>query len=270
MIFQGGTSLSKGYQIVCRLSEDVDFRVILKPAAKQLGKETKRKRLRDFRHAIVHALREAEFYIPEKAVRVFYEGRFMRIDAEFKSTQKSSYLKPHIAIECFVGELALMPKINNITSLIKLTLSEMCDHSNFSVPCVALDETAAEKWVALTRRIANTQEKTRPSDQHLVRHLYDLYHLKNSKSLTGEYSTIVKDIMEKDRVQFKKYNAAYASDPLDISEKAIDLLSKDKQWENHWDIFLSQMVYEENKPSFATAYSHLQSLSAEIFNTLRK
>lgn len=33
LVFQGGTSLSKGYQIIQRLSEDVDFRVVLKKSA---------------------------------------------------------------------------------------------------------------------------------------------------------------------------------------------------------------------------------------------
>lgn len=37
LVFQGGTSLSKGYQIIHRLSEDVDFRVIQKSKG-SLGK----------------------------------------------------------------------------------------------------------------------------------------------------------------------------------------------------------------------------------------
>ena len=33
LVFQGGTSLSKGYQVIQRLSEDVDFRIIEKQTA---------------------------------------------------------------------------------------------------------------------------------------------------------------------------------------------------------------------------------------------
>jgi len=268
LVFQGGTSLSKGYQIVRRMSEDVDFRVIKKPAARKFGKEALRKKLRNFRYGLVQALQDADFKVPKEGIRTFYEGRFMSIRAEFNGSEKITYLKPHVAIECFMGELALEPQSAEITTLIKLTLGQACIHPSFPVTCVALDETAAEKWVALTRRIANTQIHKRQSDKHLVRHLYDLYHLNMSGLLTNDYCNLIYDIMQKDRTQFKKHNSAYVDDPIHTSKVALDLLFKDHQWRHHWNDFLEQMVYEENKPSFDTAYDHLQSISQNIFKKL--
>lgn len=49
LIFQGGTSLSKGYKVLKRLSENVDFRVIQKPAVIKLKKSSQRNKLRNFR-----------------------------------------------------------------------------------------------------------------------------------------------------------------------------------------------------------------------------
>ena len=114
--------------------------------------------------------------------------------------------------------------------------------------------------MALTRRIAGTHIKTRQSDKHLVRHLYDLYHLKTADLLTGEYCNIVSKIVEKDREQFKKHNLAYTKDPYGTSELALDSLFKDNQWRTHWDYFLEQMVYDEHKPSFDDAYNILVAL----------
>lgn len=269
LVFQGGTSLSKGYQVIRRLSEDVDFRVVQKQAALSLGKAARRKKLRDFRYALAQALKGAGFHVPDKGIRVFYEGRFMSMQAEFLDAEKASYLKPHVAIECFLDGLALEPETREFTTLVKLTLGDKCEHTAFPVVCVALDETAAEKWVALTRRVANSQIKTRQSDKHLVRHLYDLYHLKTSGLLTGDYRNITHAIVEQDRSQFKKYNAAYEIDPIHVSELALDALCKESQWRDHWDHFLAQMVYEANKPSFDKAYGQLQQLSQEIFQELR-
>ena len=168
LVFQGGTSLSKGYQVIRRLSEDVDFRVIQKDSALDLGKNVLRKKLRNFRHDLVDVLRKNDFSIPGNAVKVFYEGHFMGIQAKFSGSEKQFYLKPHVAIECFCGELALSPSTNNITTLIKLALGDVCGHSSVPVDCVALDETAAEKWVALTRRVSNSRVRSRQSDKHLV------------------------------------------------------------------------------------------------------
>lgn len=269
LIFQGGTSLSKGYQVIKRMSEDVDFRVIQKSKALSLGKEARRSKLRDFRYALIDGLKESDFTISDEDTRVLYEGRFMSIQAKFSDSDKIAYLKPHVAIDCFFGELALTPITKNITTLIKNSLGNECDHQAIPVSCVALDETAAEKWVALTRRIANTQNKSRQSDKDLVRHLYDLYQLKTQNLLSGAYISLIKKIIEKDKSQFKKLNDNYIKNPVRESELALDMLYNDIQWKGHWHYFLEQMVYDENKPSFDKAYAQLQKLSHEIFEELK-
>ncbi|MCH9770416.1 MAG: nucleotidyl transferase AbiEii/AbiGii toxin family protein, partial [Gammaproteobacteria bacterium] len=112
-----------------------------------------------------------------------------------------------IAHSCFFGAPKFKPKIMRISSLIKLTLGEKCAHASFPVTCLNLDETAAEKWVALTRRIAETERrKPRANDKHLVRHLYDLYHLKKHNYLSGQYKKIIAKIMQRDGDIFKKRN----------------------------------------------------------------
>jgi len=125
-------------------------------------------------------------------------------------------------------------------------------------------------WPSADCTNKNSQPGARQSDKHLVRHLYDLYHLKTGDLLTGDYCAIVNEIMEKDRIQFKKHNAAYADDPVRTSELSLDLLYKDFQWREHWNHFLEQMVYEKNKPSFDKAYGQLQQLSQEIFKKLKQ
>lgn len=268
LAFQGGTSLSKGYQIIHRLSEDVDFRIIQKPAAVSLGKVARRNKLRNYRRTLVHSLEEKMFDIQKTDIKVFYEGRFMSIRAKFYNADKAIYLKPHVAIECFLGELALDPTAVEITTLIKQTLGPHCSHRSQPVTCVALDETAAEKWVALTRRVAGTQLQSRQNDKHLVRHLYDLYHLKTGGYLTNNHQKIIAAIIKKDQTQFKKHNLSYAKDPISTSKMALDVLNN-TSWKENWNYFLEQMVYEENKPSFDQAYEELQQLSNGIFNSLK-
>jgi hypothetical protein len=114
LIFQGGTSLSKGYGLL-----------VLKYRFRML--------------------------------RYFLKGD-MSIRASFEGAQGIVYLKPHIAIDCFLGTLELEPEIKNISSMVKVILGDAeCDHQYFSVACVALDETAAEKWVAMFGHTASPQ-----------------------------------------------------------------------------------------------------------------
>ena len=260
LIFQGGTSLSKGYGLIHRMSEDIDFRVILKPLGLTLGKDGRRRQLRQFRHALIKTLVTAGFKIQPEHVKVFYEGRYMSIRASFEGIEAIAYLKPHIAIDCFLGGLELPPIVKEISSMVKVILGDECGHQYFPVACVALDETAAEKWVALTRRVIGSRQKERDSDKHLVRHLYDLYQLSQQNSLSEQCFVVVDKVLQKERVMFGGYALDPSSDVLSNEKLALHYLRSDNQWEEHWRYFLEQMVYQSVKPSFEQAVSAVERL----------
>src|SRR3989344_3735746 len=72
LIFQGGTSLAKGYKIISRLSEDSDFRIKMKDSCKKLGKNIIRSYLRDFRYQLIRALEDVEIKVNENSIKVFF------------------------------------------------------------------------------------------------------------------------------------------------------------------------------------------------------
>jgi len=261
LVFQGGTSLAK-LNVIKRMSEDVDFRVIQTEKANSLGKEARRKALRDYRYELVDALTQAEFNVDD--TQTFYEGRFFRIPAQFDRSEAITYLKPHVAIELFLGDVRLASQKTSITTLVKTILPNESDDKSCEVNCVSLDETAAEKWVALMRRVSGSYERQRRSDKHLVRHLYDLSMLLGKEHLTGDYKTITQSVIESDKKLFNKYNDAYKQSPIDASKKVLDLLFTDKRWQAHWSEFLDQMVYDREKPSFLQACEQLRVMSQVI------
>ena len=64
-----------------------------------------------------------------------------------------------------------------------------------AIPCVALAETVAEKFVALTRRAgAELADAGRPRDPTLVRHIYDL-HVIRAHYDPGEAAALARTIM---------------------------------------------------------------------------
>lgn len=259
LVFQGGTSLSKGYGVISRLSEDVDFRVISKPASLNLGQSAKRRELRVFRHSLVELLIKAGFDVQAQDVKVFYEGRYMSIRASFDGARGIVYLKPHIAIDCFLGELELTPEIKNISTMVKVTLGDMeCEHRYFPVPCVALDETAAEKWVALSRRIVDANQNPRYSDKHLVRHLYDLYQLHHQNRLSNNYYVVRERVLEKEQTMF---GSGFFDNMHTKMAASLEHLRTDKKWKEHWQFFLEQMVYQSEKPSFEQALAAVEELN---------
>ena len=183
----------------------------------------------------------------------------MSIRASFDGGGGLSYLKPHIAIDCFLGELELEPQVKDISSMVKVHLGDESEHVFFPVACVALDETAAEKWVALTRRVAGAGKKERDSDKYLVRHLYDLYQLSDKKCLSDKYYLVIDKVLEKEQAMFD-LEASNSADLLSNSKLALLDLRSNQKWEEHWNYFLEQMVYHPDKPSFKQAMAAVEGL----------
>jgi hypothetical protein len=94
--FSGGTSLSKGWELIRRFSEDIDFKVG-EPAAKSAS--SMRRERTAYRERVLAALNSAGFELIEKPV-VGNTSRFfsanLAYDAEFEAGQG---LRPHVRIE---------------------------------------------------------------------------------------------------------------------------------------------------------------------------
>jgi biotin operon repressor len=270
LIFQGGTSLAKAHRIVERMSEDCDFRIHFKEASETLqSKEAKRNALRSFRHDLVKALRENGFKIEDESIRVRNEGQFMSIRANYPSSfPYVEIMKPYIALEFFLAEVKTEPIFKPVTTLIRQILGNKIEHPEFLVNSVALIETAAEKWVALTRRVATSTYRKHYRDPNLVRHLYDLYQINKKGLFSDEFKYLVPRIVEKDREQYKFHNEHYYQNPTNEIKRAIEILETEKQWRDDWEQFVEIMVFSEEKLSYVEVLENLKDKTAIALEVL--
>src|SRR5579863_8955657 len=104
--FSGGTSLSKGWELIKRFSEDIDFKVGEPPAA---SASAARRARSSYRERVLDALTGAGFGIEDKP-HVGNENRFFAADlgygAQFGAGQG---LRPHIRIEVSFRAPAVPP-----------------------------------------------------------------------------------------------------------------------------------------------------------------
>ena len=153
IIFCGGTSLSKGYKLINRMSEDVDFKFIV-PSS--LSRSQCRKRLGKLREGLEQYLSGAEFTIgsplPHNENRYFhftlgYASRFPKVMA----------LRPEIKLDFTARTPRLEPREVQVKSLLSEVIPE---HEEPSIPYRVLDdeETLVEKVVAFLRRTASWSE----------------------------------------------------------------------------------------------------------------
>lgn len=272
LIFQGGTSLSKAYRIIQRMSEDADFRVCFKDSGQLMSHEAKRRELREFRHQLVLELRSQGYVIDEQDIHVRNEGQFMSLRVQYPSAFATVIgIKPYLSLEFFQGEVRTPVEEKNVTSLVKQVLGDKVGHQQFKVKCISVIETATEKWVALTRRVATASQHPHYRDSTLVRHLYDLFEIERSGYFTDYFEKLVVDIIDSDRRQFKSHNEAYFQNPIQEIQRAIQELNNKPEWRNHWEQFVNVMVYSERIPTYAELVANVNTkteLALKILNVL--
>lgn len=192
--FKGGTSLSKGYGVISRFSEDVDIVVNAMAFADidineivgLFSKTQKRKK--------ADALNEQalEFY-KKKLIPVMYEDIQNEINKEieinldeeelaiyvhYPSTYKDTYINDSVKLE--IGPLAAWTPNEkvNICSFIQEEYPTLCENKKFPVLITLPKRTFWEKAVIL-RQEANRKNGKLPN--RYSRHYYDLYRMFSTK-----------------------------------------------------------------------------------------
>lgn len=194
VVFKGGTSLSKGYGIIKRFSEDIDLNAILSNPL------TEAKR-REFNNSIFKAYNKLGLLPDDYS----YKSRsdFVCFKASYNPIFGESYLTDYIKVEsvlrrkgrvlsCGVDTLLISSYIYD--SLVKQgeSFSNFIRSFNlepFSMYVQNYKYTFAEKLISVGNNFL------RNKSDRLSRHLYDLYSLSDNISIDSELRSIVLDVI---------------------------------------------------------------------------
>jgi hypothetical protein len=82
-----------------------------------------------------------------------------------------------------------------------------------TIGCASITQTAAEKFVALTRRTAaELAEDAGPRDPTLARHIYDLHIIRDHFDV-AEVASLAREVVRQDAEVFGNQFPAYREDP---------------------------------------------------------
>lgn len=258
LVFSGGTALSRAHRLTRRMSEDIDLKIVS-------DKPRSRGELRKLRDTITRALLTAGFqFDPENAAHrdsgnasqyTIYHLPYAPL------TTGQGALRPEIQIETAVWPLRLPSVEQTVTSF----WAEAFKHPPEvpSISCVALTETVAEKFVALTRRAgAELAEAGGPRDKTLVRHVYDLHAVRAHYDPVAVIA-LAKEIMLADVEAYGHQFPVYRDDPVGETLRAVAGLAEDNRFATAYVAFLRDMVYGE-VPDFKTALATVMALGGHL------
>jgi nucleotidyltransferase AbiEii toxin of type IV toxin-antitoxin system len=209
IIFKGGTSLSKGWNLIQRFSEDID--IFLDPLAftPPLGKRGIDRELKSLRDAV--AAHPALQYLPEESQTI---GGFGRND-RFSYTQLyggPGEVANRVLLEAGAASGRQPTEIVRLRSYLSLFLEESRvslgaeDEGVFSMRLLHFRRTFVEKMFAIHGKIELLKRDNREIGSY-ARHYYDLYQLLGRPEVLGmlqsdEYGAIKTDYDAISRAHF--------------------------------------------------------------------
>jgi hypothetical protein len=234
--FSGGTSLSKGWELLKRFSEDIDFKVLEPtPPSRSAGRRSRG----DYRQRIFDALKSAGFVL-EGTLQIGNDNRFFGADfgyqAQFAAGQG---LRPHIRVEVSFRAPALPSIARPIRSLIAAAAREPAEVAAF--PCIDIVETAADKLSALAWRVRVRRRGAPNDDPTIIRHLHDLAALEPALESARKFRELVLAAVAADSGRGGEKDPP--TDPAIIFPDMLRRLETDPLWAREYEDFVRAVSF---------------------------
>ena len=214
-VFSGGTSLSKGYGLIQRFSEDLDFKVLLPEV--DIGRAERR----TYRTAVIETIRADDRWIQQDDdVTVANESRFFCCHVGYPTTAVvAPVLRPRLKLEVTLASPALPADERQLRSFVAQALGQ--DAEVPRIGCVALAETAADKLRVPTWRVLDPGTRQDPT---LVRHLYDLAALEQRAIEYEGFPVLLRQLLDADAARGEAAPEIAALPAADRLANAIEIL----------------------------------------------
>ena len=288
MSFKGGTSLSKGWQLINRFSEDIDIALKREDRFAISGTSntqlTKARRIA--RHYIVRELPtelqgaleslgvtgfsiEPETYIIKDGInhelRADTHPSVIYVSYNSVLPETSDYVQPRVKIE--ISCLSMDEPVENLTlnSFLSTSVSDVEDLSvNFNT--VIPTRTFLEKMFLLHEEF----NKEKPRSYRMSRHLYDLE--KMMDTIYGKDAIANKELYAEVVLHRSIYNKIPYIDYESHHPSQINFLPPEsiiQEWENDYKSLKEQFIYDTKSISFEELVLRISELQKRVRNILK-
>lgn len=262
--FKGGTSLSKGWQLIDRFSEDIDLSLSHRFFGSAAENNTQLKNLRKKSRKYILESLSMQLDTQMKALGLSgYEvvpvseneaGEPISSDADptviyvnYASVAegRSEYVQPRVKVEISCLSMDEPFEMKTLTSIISKYFPAEDEDSESTLPVVLPSRTFLEKAFLLNEEF----QKEQPRSLRMTRHLYDLERIMDTDFGRDALSDkeLYKNIVEHRR---KFYHVGYADYDKDYP-KRIEFLPPERcmaDWSADYALMVSRFVYGDHLP----------------------
>lgn len=268
LVFCGGTCLSKAHGLIERMSEDVDFKLIVPDG---LSRSARSRLLSQFKWRLVAAFEQAGFLVPADQVVARDENSYMTLNLHYESRFASvASLRPEIKVELNARPPVLPVASQSIHAMLDVLTSSQ--QAGFLISCISIEETLAEKVLSFLRRTAETHAgRNRAAyDDRLVRHIYDvraIAHARKDLPVELPHQHFAAMVLG-DAVQYRNQYPEFEADPAGEMRNVLEALRNEPDaFERDYAQFVEELVFGE-PVSFADARAVFVDVAERLLGQL--
>lgn len=272
LVFCGGTSLSKAHNLIERMSEDADIKVVLSATTANWSTNQIRRYLGDkVRGQVTHTLSALGLAEDETARRSLNDNQYLHSQWTYRRAYEGiAALRPHLQIELTTRT----PVLPLQTAWLRTLADKLAGHegSTFSVPVVSVSETLAEKVLSFLRRFAQHRAglMQQPWDTTLVRHIYDVHCIVSHKpGATDDAIKAFSSLTALDASEFGYQDAAFQQNPKATLSKALIDLTVDAQSREEYQHVLLPLIYGKTRVSYDQALKSFDDVAQKLVRSLQ-
>ncbi|SFT82903.1 nucleotidyl transferase AbiEii/AbiGii toxin family protein [Paraburkholderia aspalathi] len=267
LVFCGGTSLSKAHDLIERMSEDIDLKVVVRDGHGLSGTGLKN-HLSALKGAVIAELKSMGFEFIEAESKARNSNRYFASGWLYQSMyQGHSSLRPHLSLEFTVRA----PRFATTKMPISYLIDQLAQREGETVDmsCIAVEETLAEKVLSFLRRHAEHRAGVRTDwDEALVRHVYDTYCIvRSGPSIVGRAAEHFPELVAFDVEEFPNH-AEFAADPKKCMAQALTVAETEAQTRSEYDVRLQPLIYGSIRPNFDEAFAVFKATAEKLLATL--
>jgi hypothetical protein len=254
-VLSGGTSLAKGWDLIKRFSEDIDFKV----GVEAPNPSAARTRRRTYRARVLQALEGAGF-AGEGEPLVGNQSRFFRVSFDYgASFPATAGMRPAIKVEMTFEAPALAGIERPVQSLVAQAQRQ---DPETRILCVDPIETAADKLGALAWRTRVRDRRSPGDDPTIVRHIHDLAAPIQRVGSDPTLPVLSRRIVENDSKRAKDA----ALDGRMLLGQMLPAITSDPQWRKEYEQFVQRFAWgpDDGRIGFDQAISACRELVARV------
>lgn len=242
-----GTCPSKAHGLIDRMSEDIDFKLVV---PEDLSHNVRSRRLSRYKKRLAQDMALLGFYVPADQIKARDENSYVSLNLHYESRfPPVTSLRTEIKVELNARPPVLPTASLPIWSLLSGLTGESA--VGVSIECIAIEGTLAEKVLSFLRRTAEAQAGRNRGDydERLVRHLYDVHAIVCSSECLQLPHQHLAAMVAVDAAQYRNQYPEFEQDPVGQMRAAMESLHSDTgNFEQNYLKFVDELVFGESVP----------------------